>query len=792
MRDKIKKILSITLGAACVFTTFAACKDYAFLGDDLGAGYDATAAVESNGGFAVKKGDYVYFINGYETYAANNEYGNVVKGALMRIPEADLKAGKTENIKTVVPSLFVSQNYDAGIYIYGNYVYYATPTTDKNMDGEVEYTYIDFKRAPLDGSAAPDGGHFARLSDNAATYRFVQESDGTVYCLYEVTEDSVLKLKSYNVSTGKTTTLVSGASDFFYDADDAESGDVYYTMAVNYLADSDNPLTTETYNQIYKVNASATATTDKDNASYTVYDGDKAVHTYQFDKAFLESKNAEAKDNKEDEPYNLGDYTTYPYVNLGTLVLDGIGKNTDLTEIGDERFNWNAVKTDRLEQDGYTYAINGYRNGGLYFTRTAIMKTGSPGTDTKTYYLADSKLDANWDSVKGNDGASFETVALNTTNTSSALFVREQADTSVQHYYMYANGASMIKEYVSGNQTKSVEIAKLEGDSQTLTPWKVDGDYLYFFSGTGNALSRVNWTGDEDDYNRWLADEEAYQDYQTVTLPCVNAASTTWYKPEFFGDSLLYSGTQTFGSGSNAYNYIYTTKLGTTADIAARVEKYEAVEEYIEEYSSEPELYNAMKYYFRTGETALYEAVKDEYDEDDTKKFDEFVAKFKEGEEFDGVSESKYITLIGKMTEADKESIKNDWKNSLVIPESETENEEDKGLPTWAIWLIVCGGVVVVAAAVIVPLVIVSNKKKAKAKEAEATVNAYKRKRIDTTDDLTIDVYADEEETSTQKERAEEAIEVTETAEETVEEVTTEEVAEQPVEQAENNQSEEE
>ena len=542
-------------------------------------------------------------------------------------------------------------------------------------------------------------------------------------------------------------------------------------------------MATETYNQIYKVNASATATTDKGNASYTVYNGDKAVHTYSFDKSFLENKNKEAKDNKEDEPYNLGDYTTYPYVNLGTLVLDGIGKNTDLTEIGDTRFNWNAVKADRIEQDGYTYAINGYKNGGLYFTRTAIMKTGSPGTDTKTYYLADSKLDANWDSVKGNDGASFEIVALNTTNTASALFVREQTDSSLQHYYMYANGSSMIKEYVSGNQTKKVTIATLEGDSQTLTPWKVDGNYLYFFSGTGNDLSRVNWTGDEDDYNRWLANEEEYQDYQTVTLPCVNAASTTWYKPEFFGDNLLYSGTQTFGSGASAYNYIYTTKLGTTAEIAARVEKYEAVEEYIEEYSSEPELYNAMKYYFRTGETALYEAVKGEYDEDDTKKFDEFVAKFKDGEEFHGVSESKYITLIGKMTDADKASIQDDWKNSLVIPESETEGEEDKGLPTWAIWLIVCGGVVLVAAAVIIPLVIVSNKKKAKAKEAEATVNAYKRKRIDTTDDLTIDVYADEEQPV--------AEESTETAEEVVEE-TTEEVSEQPVEEVENNEPKDE
>ena len=757
MRDKIKKILSFTLGASCVLTAFVGCKDTAYKGDELGAGYDATATVESNGGFAVQKGDYIYFINGQETYSANNEYGNVVKGALMRIHKDDLANGNTQNVKTVVPSLFVSQNYDAGIYIYGNYVYYATPTSDKNMDGEIEYTYIDFKRAPLDGSQAPDEGHFARLSDNATTYRFVQDN-GVVYCLYEVTEDGVLTLKSHNVNTGVTTTLVEGANDFFYDTENPENATVYYTMAVNYRADSENPLSTEAYNQIYSVNASATATVDAGNASYTVYNGDKAVRTYAFDKAFLESKNEEAKDNKADEPYDFGDYTTYPYVNLGTLVLDGIGKNTDLEEIGDKRFNWNENKADRMEQDGYTYTVKAYQDGGLYFTRSAIMKTGSPGTDTKLYYLADNKIGADWNTVKANDGANFETVALNTTNTTSALFLRAENEGAVQHYYMYANGASMYKEYVANGKTETVKIATLEGDSQSLTPWKVVGEDLYFFSGSGNSLSRVNWTGDEDAYNAWLENEPTHAKYQAITFPCVNTSGSSWYKPEIFGDNLLYSNAQTFGEGTNAYNYIYTMKLGAYEEVTARVEKYEAVKEYMEDYSAQTDLYNAMEYYFNTLERTLYDEVKDEFSKNEQKEFEKFVEKFQENGEFAGVSQVKDISLVGKMTDADKEAINKDWKNSLPIPASD-DAEEEKGLPTWAIWLIVCGSVVIVAAAVIIPLVIVSKKKKAKAKEAAETVNAYKRKKIDTTDDLTIDVYANEDEEKVAEETTETPVE---------------------------------
>lgn len=776
MRDKIKKILSLTLGTACVLTAFVGCKDDSYKGDELGAGYDATATVQSNGGFAVQKGDYIYFINGQETYSANNEYGEVVKGALMRIHKDDLASGKTENVKTVVPSLFVAQNYDAGIYIYGNYVYYATPTSDKNMDGEIEYTYIDFKRATLDGSKAPEE-HFIRLSDNATTYRFVEEN-GVVYCLYEVNEDGVLALKSYNVATGKTSTLVEGASDFYYDSQNAESATVYYTMSVNYRADSTNPLTTESYNQIYRVNASATATANADNASYTVYNGETAVRTYTFDKSFLKEKNKEAKDNKQDEPYSLGDYTTYPYVNLGTLVLDGIGKNTDLVEIGDSRFNWNTNKADRMEQDGYTYSINAYQNGGLYFTRSAIMKTGSPGTDTKLYYLADSKIGAEWNTVKANDGVSFETVALNTNNTASALFVRKQVESTVQHYYMYANSANMYRETLNAGKTETVQIAKLDGE-QTLTPWQVIGNDLYFFSGTGNSISRVNWTGTEDKYSTWFSEEEGYEEYQVVTLPCVNTSSN-WYKPEIFGDNLLYSNAQTFGAGTGAYNYIYTAKLGTTADIKARSEKYDEVVEYMEEYSDRSDLYSAMDYYFRTGERTLYDAVQDEYSKNDKKDFEEFVKKFAENGEFNGISESKYISLVGKMTSDDKDAIQDDWADSLLIPETETEDEES-GLPTWAIWLIVCGSVAVVATAVIVTLIVISNKKKAKAREAEATVNAYKRKRIDTTDDLTIDVYADEETAQPTEEVVEEPTQ--EPAEETVEEPVEESTSEEPKEE---------
>ena len=102
MRDKIKKAICVAAAAALAVTALAGCGgSYStdVPGEDIFQG-----DVTSNGGFVVEKGNYIYFINGAEEYTASNEYGEVVKGALMRISRTDLLAGNYENVVTVVPA----------------------------------------------------------------------------------------------------------------------------------------------------------------------------------------------------------------------------------------------------------------------------------------------------------------------------------------------------------------------------------------------------------------------------------------------------------------------------------------------------------------------------------------------------------------------------------------------------------------------------------------------------------------------------------------------------------------
>jgi len=768
MRDKMKKTLGILLATACIGATFVGCGGgtFDYKGDRLD-GYTSAAEVSSNGGFVVEKGDFVYFINGKAASDVDNTYGNVVKGALMRISKNDLKNGNYSNVKTVVPSLFVAKDYDAGIFIYGDYVYYATPTTEKTDRGEVASSYLDFKRAKLDGTEGPSKDCFLRLSDNASVYRFVEEN-GVVYCLYK--EGS--SLKSVNTETKQISTLVSGAkSAFFFDSVDPTNPYVYYTMNVT----SDDG-TKQSYDQVYRVNAGATAVTDANNAKYTVYNakGEK-ITEYAFDKAEMEAKNEEQDHDghDHDDVYNFEDYSTYPYVNLGELVLDGVGNGNYIPQT---QYN-QADKTAAAEYDGYTYTLGEdcYQDGVLYFTRSRVQKTTSDGTDTTLYCLADETVEVDgWNSIVDNVKATENIVALSTTNAASgaALYYKDYKDGKKQQYYIYVSDNNLYKAGYDNKNKAPIAAVRIANGVGSPTLWKIDGDYVYFCAATANGqnLSRVKYTGTAEQYNALNDNEE----YQVASLNYLTFAND-WYKPEIVGDTVLFANAALIGESS--FNYVYAAKMGTVKEIKDANEAYKAVEEKIGKYSNYSDLQEAMRYFFRTGEKGIFNEFRDQYSESKGEKFDEFATLFADGGEFAGKLEKNFFTQVGKTSKEDEDAIAEAWR-TVVRKYEDVEEEQDGGMATWLKWMLIGVGIGVVAAGAVTAVIIVK-KKKAKKAEAEATVNAYKRKKIDTTDDKSIDVYADEDATETVEETTETVEEpVEETAEEAVEE-TVEEAAEE-------------
>ena len=149
MRKKLISLIAVLALVAICAACLVACNPYKF--DGIGGG-EPNATVESNGGYAVKQGKYLYYINGYEGSDADNTWG---KPTLQNIVRAELNEDGTvnnETTKVVVPKSIYNVSTSTGFAIYGEWIYYATPNYDKDKYGNASTTNTDFMRTKIDGS----------------------------------------------------------------------------------------------------------------------------------------------------------------------------------------------------------------------------------------------------------------------------------------------------------------------------------------------------------------------------------------------------------------------------------------------------------------------------------------------------------------------------------------------------------------------------------------------------------------------------------------------------------------
>lgn len=733
---KFSILAACSLLAASVVSV-AAC-GYQFT--PLSEGPSADAEVTSQGGFVVQKGDYVYFINGVETYTSDNTYGTPVKGALMRAKMSDIKAGVNET-ETVIPSLMVAGDYTSGLFIYGDRIYYATPNNMSNTAGQVDNTYLDFKSARLDGS---DIQHYFRVADNATVYRFV-EVDGTVYVVYE--EENALI--SYNTSENTSVNLAENVTAYTVNSEDVTDPYIYYTMDVSDRLDSANPQAYE-YNQIYRVRVDRT----------------EAFYEYTWDQEYLDEEN-EGK---------------APYVNLGEIVLDGISINDDVTQ-----FNHDVADGNRSIWR-YNYTLQSYTNEGIYFVRTAVPTSGSSvGTSGELYYLAAETIDASdWNSVTGNSvysaGATdgkLEVVASSsdTSNADATAYFYIEEEGNVKHHYLYVNDDGEIRRVDVVNDGLGTKVANgRNGDTSLRIATGATGavlthldstssevyDYVYYTSTTTNGLSieRAVYNGEPEYYNNLTPSGADYSAYQPIRVLEAEHASG-WYNYEVVDGVVFYINAETFSSTS--YTYVWTIDLNgenglmDNAQIESFNEQYETVvgdDGYLSDLSDEgnSKLSSAVRYFFYTGESRqVFDNIAEAesfgkrntylYSEEEQEAFRAFVDGTSEdaiaffGENYlETVRLSAYTNMLGVMTEDDAESLADYWKNYLERYTEETV--ESEGLPGWAWALIgVAIAVVVLGGGLAAVLIILRKRKKASEEKPELM-------EVDTTDDENVDVYA--------------------------------------------------
>lgn len=169
MKKKLFSVFAVVIVAALCVATLIACNPYK--ANSIGSG-DSDATVESNGGYVVKQGNYVYYINGYVGESADNNWNDSADATVSQgIVRAKLVNGVVDptTATLVVRKAVYSSSTDGGIAIFGDWIYYTSANTDKDQSGTASTTRMDFMRTKTDGSVTQ---LIATLSNRSSQYLF--------------------------------------------------------------------------------------------------------------------------------------------------------------------------------------------------------------------------------------------------------------------------------------------------------------------------------------------------------------------------------------------------------------------------------------------------------------------------------------------------------------------------------------------------------------------------------------------------------------------------------------------
>lgn len=352
-----KKIIAVITLLIAVAMLFCGCGENFNYGPIAGEDYSEEKVI-GNGGMAVTQGNYLYFINGVSNYTDDNTFGQVIKGAIMRYElneDGDIKG----DAETIVPKKVFSSSANAGIYVYGEWIYYVTPSNVTNSNGVIQTSYIEFYRTKTDGTATQ---MIVRLNGNSTEYVF--SSNALMYyadsTLYSVKLDGKFETKTV---AEDVVSYVFPRETEYDPAFEGKDGDeyVYYTKAsenesdtnnelwvasmdgefnekaigkLSYFSEDDqekfaNPTTPEEYPDYSNIYTFTLKKYENGTLYYTkqYYSNgtamDAGVFSYNFEKDYLNSDEVKFDASKETKYSSKVFTNVYPYADGKVLASDG-------------------------------------------------------------------------------------------------------------------------------------------------------------------------------------------------------------------------------------------------------------------------------------------------------------------------------------------------------------------------------------------------------------------------------------------------------------------------------------
>ncbi len=348
--------------------------------------------VYGNGGIVAIKGEYLYFVNGYQdsskfsNYKVDNVEGKVERGAIYRTKlDKDGNVQHDENGFLTNCDLVVSKTVgfdNGGFYIIGDYIYFLTPHMEKDSDGKLQSSWLDICKIKIDGSGKSTRLYYTTNNSTAFDWStFIV--DNTPYL---VVLDGK-KLVSINCENKKVITLSEEATSVAFPEYDkfgytnSSSKYVYFTRAKN---DNDKLSSTFSGNVVCKVSV-----TDA-NESESYINNQNTSANYKLvkienDFVYYEVKDINAityvckKNVKEDSFLNAtqiqitqGEYSSYLILaqnptssNITKLI--GVDKNYQIMYVTKNDNNASSFESKMRYKGASEIKLIGVQNDVLYF-----------------------------------------------------------------------------------------------------------------------------------------------------------------------------------------------------------------------------------------------------------------------------------------------------------------------------------------------------------------------------------------------------------------------------------------
>lgn len=429
----IKKIVLVIVCVALAAALLAGCNE-SYKTKPVAT--EASDAVVSNGGLAVRYGKYLYYINGYAGNEAANNFGEVQKGAVARVElDANGDPIKTTNI-IIVPKNVYNTAATSGLYIVDGYVYYSTTSVDKNSKGEPKISEMWLMRTKTDGTGTQVVKKFENFN---AVYKV------TAGCVLYVLDNELHAIDTSSKKFEDTKIDEKVNSYVFTKYDEKQNS---FIDSVFYLKASDDANSYHNVLWLYRAGGTAKKVFEANAATYGVADVYPSGFQLSLVEAVYAGDNIRLIYDKTDEGTNKTSAGTYSYDFDGTATFNAAGE---------VRYSKKTTYKD-------FYFLN---------ATTAIIKNG---TNVELLY-------------KNSEEWTRQSLIPNSTDVS--VFRIVESESEVEVYYLLSNIVYRIpvldKTVVNGTAVYSANIksSSIVFDASFSSTWlslDLVGDTVYFFN----------------------------------------------------------------------------------------------------------------------------------------------------------------------------------------------------------------------------------------------------------------------------------------------------------------------